>query len=587
MFLDNIRSFVYCILAIFILLIPAVIAYAPSQGLPILNSTFGRNTTLDNLTVYNISTADADNDTVKNIIVWNLNNVSFANLYMPFDGGSNSSFTLDYANGYGGLVDNNVVWNSTAGYDGFGAYEFDGSRNAIRIPYFDHTGDNGEELTLLAWIKAPSTSGRGIASHFDWFAGERSWAIILNSDNISRIRVILSDDGSIDANHTKRYDSSVDVGDNLWHHVGFTWDKGELKLFIDGEEDINITKKIDDNITSVFTNFTKNIVIGGLLSNNNSNSGFNGTIDEVIIFNSTLTTEQIRLIYNNRTDMIDSSMLTAGDVWKASITPNDRTSDGIVNTTNSLTIVANNAPKISALQFNVTNMTESSGIMVNTTYIDIDGDYGTVYFSWFINGTEIYNESITNVTDLVNSSLNIVLNDGDLINVTVYANDGIDNSTVKESLTLTFYEENSDDSTDEEPEDEEEETSSSSSSKKGSRGNGVGFVTSKTTASSESSTESSQKESSDTSTNEESSESEQSRETSSREASTSESSKETNSANQITSMNVIDLGQTDSFLSKYKDFLGSLIIFLLITIAICDVIFKDKIKEYYYRIRRK
>ena len=100
---------------------------APTQDTPILNSTLGTNYTTENLTVYNISTFDVDNDSVKNIINWYRNGTSIAVLNMPFEGGSLSGNATGVPNGtsdyssYGnhGNV-TNAVWNSTGGYDGKG-----------------------------------------------------------------------------------------------------------------------------------------------------------------------------------------------------------------------------------------------------------------------------------------------------------------------------------------------------------------------------------------------------------------------------------------------------------------------------------
>ena len=43
---------------------------APTQTVPILNSTFGTNLTTENITVYNQSTADGDGNLIKNIYSW-------------------------------------------------------------------------------------------------------------------------------------------------------------------------------------------------------------------------------------------------------------------------------------------------------------------------------------------------------------------------------------------------------------------------------------------------------------------------------------------------------------------------------------
>ena len=105
----------------------------PTHTTPILNSSLGTNTTHENLTVYNQSTYDADGDEVKNIINWYLDGISLTILNMPFEGGSSNVFTKDYSGeGNNGTV-YGAVWNLTGGYDGRGAYEFDGISSHIAI----------------------------------------------------------------------------------------------------------------------------------------------------------------------------------------------------------------------------------------------------------------------------------------------------------------------------------------------------------------------------------------------------------------------------------------------------------------------
>jgi len=48
----------------------SIINAVPTQGTPQLNSTSYENTTDDNLTVRNVSSADLDSDTIKNLINW-------------------------------------------------------------------------------------------------------------------------------------------------------------------------------------------------------------------------------------------------------------------------------------------------------------------------------------------------------------------------------------------------------------------------------------------------------------------------------------------------------------------------------------
>ena len=67
---------------------------------------------------------------------------------------------------------------------------------------------------------------------------------------------------------------------------------------------------------------------------------FNGTIDNVQIWNRTLSPEQIQALYANRTDLIVSQETETGEVWQACVTPNDNQQDGSTVCSNNVTIGA-------------------------------------------------------------------------------------------------------------------------------------------------------------------------------------------------------------------------------------------------------
>ena len=83
----------------------------PTQNPPILNATNNNNNTNQNLTVYNQSTADNDNDGVKNIINWKVNSTFITVLNMPFESwiGNSSSNNNNWTKDYSGFGNNGTV----------------------------------------------------------------------------------------------------------------------------------------------------------------------------------------------------------------------------------------------------------------------------------------------------------------------------------------------------------------------------------------------------------------------------------------------------------------------------------------------
>ncbi|MFH1828513.1 MAG: hypothetical protein ABH824_04575, partial [Nanoarchaeota archaeon] len=85
---------------------------------------------------------------------------------------------------------------------------------------------------------------------------------------------------------------------------------------------------------------THNVTDNNIMISDNSAVFFNGTIDDVMIFNRSLSLEQVLALYNNRTDLIVSQETSAGDNWSVEITPNDGSEDGVMLESNSVIIQA-------------------------------------------------------------------------------------------------------------------------------------------------------------------------------------------------------------------------------------------------------
>jgi len=270
----------------------------PTQTQPLLNSTTGNNLTTDNLTVYNQSTYDADGDSVKNIINWYKNDTSISVLNMPFEGGSNSSWTKDYSGfGNNGTVIN-AVWNSSGGYDGKGAYEFDGDGDYIDCGTSDIFNIT-TNLTICLWVKRAGSFGnyQGLVSkgHLDY------WYIIgFTNTNLLEFR----------STSTARTYSNSAIIDTNWHHYCGRYNGSYTHLFVDG------VKQNDEDYVPSPIGSNLNLVIGRYYADY-SNYYFNGTIDDVSVYNYSLSAEQIKALYNNRTDLIVSQETSEGDTWKA------------------------------------------------------------------------------------------------------------------------------------------------------------------------------------------------------------------------------------------------------------------------------
>ncbi|MBI2573268.1 LamG domain-containing protein [Candidatus Woesearchaeota archaeon] len=116
-----------------------------------------------------IVTSDSDSDPVKVIYSWYKNSNTLTSLIMPFEGGSTTTFTKDYSSyrNNGSVI--NATWNSTGGFDGFGAYRFDGNNDSITI--LDATSLDLSVFTLTSWVN-PTDKGYIISKWKDDIANE-------------------------------------------------------------------------------------------------------------------------------------------------------------------------------------------------------------------------------------------------------------------------------------------------------------------------------------------------------------------------------------------------------------------------------
>jgi hypothetical protein len=100
-----------------------------------------------------------------------------------------------------------------------------------------------------------------------------------------------------------------------WHHIAGTWDGGTARLFIDGKERVTD----DDTIGQIRTS-SNDVNIGG------TQWHFNGTIDDVMLWNRSLTGQEIQDIYDSAFHPADDNpkngcieqheLISFIDLWK-------------------------------------------------------------------------------------------------------------------------------------------------------------------------------------------------------------------------------------------------------------------------------
>ncbi len=292
----------------------------PTQSAPVINSTTGTNSTVENITCYPQNLADAESEDVFPIFNWYMNNIPIAVLNMPFDLDGTLE-TLDFS-GYDndGSV-SGAVWNSSGKVGG--AYTFDGIDDFINI---SNSGSLNitRDITIEAWIFRNSGNAYQtiVSKHNNY-----DYDLIITSD-------IDSDPGELKFHHgdgagentLESEEADMDGKIGRWIHVAVVRDADSSKITYY----LNGTFLSSAGYTTTPISSSGPVYIGSRLG---GSFFFNGSIDGVKIYNRSLSADQIYQSYIEGFNVLNTSTVTAngtevGENWTCEITPTDLTSEG-------------------------------------------------------------------------------------------------------------------------------------------------------------------------------------------------------------------------------------------------------------------
>jgi hypothetical protein len=241
-------------------------------GVKITNDTTWNNDGFNRLNLtMNISNQLGSNVSVR-IKQYNVSvNTTGLVLYMPFE----EATPLDMSgNSIVGTINGNAYWNDTGGRNNTGGFSFDGNGDYIDFGKVDET-EGVAGLAVSAWVK--SATGLKVPNElitnkdevflFAFDAGENVEFRVYNASTSAQAAY---NDGILDTN---------------WHHV---------LVYVDtimGEDSVpELT-----GLTNTGENY--NLLIGTI---------WNGTIDDVMIFNRSLSSAEIQALYTNQSSKHDN-----------------------------------------------------------------------------------------------------------------------------------------------------------------------------------------------------------------------------------------------------------------------------------------
>jgi formylglycine-generating enzyme required for sulfatase activity len=196
--------------------------------------------------------------------------------HYPFDGSANDA---------SGNSNHGTVSGAQLSTDRFGgttkAYTFDGISENISVP--EVPGFEGDSISVSVWINAASLSPGGRVRSNIIEKGGNAFQWVLQLERSGKIRAAV-----ITSSGEKLLDSTAEIFTDAWHQAVFTWNKADLKIYIDGVLDSSVPAAGD------MVQGPLPVIIGG---SNYFNTYLQGKLDDVYIYNRELSAAEVSSLF--------------------------------------------------------------------------------------------------------------------------------------------------------------------------------------------------------------------------------------------------------------------------------------------------
>jgi len=293
----------------------------------------GTATTRQDLECQNGSVTDADGDTVTLHYNWYLNDTSATLLNLPMDYDSNTGTTHDisgYANH--GTISSEIDFYPISGYIG-GGFSIGALAGFIIIPASPVFNFSTNDFSYAVWTNYSSLASLILFDTRN--SSGNGFALIISGNTVK----CLISNGTIV--QTSTLGTS---GANAWHHYICVRNSTALTLFKDGA----LFKTVSTTNVNVNTS-SENLTFS---FGTNTEDSF---IDEVMIFNRSLTPSEIQALYATNNRWFNSTELRRGNGWNCSITPIDSTGLNGSTKYSNRTIINGSAPLNVSLLYPLNN----------------------------------------------------------------------------------------------------------------------------------------------------------------------------------------------------------------------------------------
>jgi len=216
--------------------------------------------------------------------------------YMNNNGGNETDRSV---NGETLTQDSGTIPTSSTVPSGYSGTSRDFERGDTEALYHADGGStdiSGSNMSAFAWIKFEADPSAD-AYIMDKYGAPGTNQYTMRHDSTQNgIEVALSSDGTAS---TSAFGATNLADDTDWHHVGYVYDGSTITIYVDGAVDTNGANNPKTYSSGIF-NGSNAFVLGN--SGLAASDGFDGLIDEAIIFDRALTAQEVAYIYNNGID---------------------------------------------------------------------------------------------------------------------------------------------------------------------------------------------------------------------------------------------------------------------------------------------
>ncbi len=217
--------------------------------------------------------------------------------YWKFDEGTGTTVSDSSGNGNTGTLVNNPQW--VEGKQG-SALNFNGVNSYVNIP--DSESLRVQSLTLSVWIymtERPYQHGTTHSTiinklYYTGGTGTSGYKLQFEFPTSTNDRLVVSIGDGNNQKFLVEYNSINDLTLHEWHHVVGTWNGNLASIYIDGQLKTSTTTE-----AYIIVHDSTSLALGTETTSGVKDVWFKGKIDEAMIYNRALSSEEVTQLFNN------------------------------------------------------------------------------------------------------------------------------------------------------------------------------------------------------------------------------------------------------------------------------------------------